>query len=191
MRCRGVGPAVGERAKGGTLLSHGAQDVAEIPCGAREPIEAGDREHVPGLQPVEKLLELNSLPLGAADLLLEYLLGAGCLELLNMRVEGLPVDARPLAGGGGLHGLPRPPLGTQHLARAASGDLSQGRRRLDRLRHPVCPSRVDHGSDFTSAHLEQVAADLRIRLIQAAVARPQGQSKVERHFGTITTELLP
>ncbi len=50
---------------------------------------------------------------------------------------------------------------------------------------------VDHGSDFTSAHLEQVAAELRIRLIRSAVARPQGRGKVERLFGTITTELLP
>lgn len=50
---------------------------------------------------------------------------------------------------------------------------------------------VDHGSDFTSFHLEQVAAELRIRLIHSAVARPQGRGKVERLFGTITTELLP
>ena len=50
---------------------------------------------------------------------------------------------------------------------------------------------VDHGSDFTSGHLEQVAADLRIRLVHSAVARPQGRGKVERLFGTITRELLP
>jgi len=50
---------------------------------------------------------------------------------------------------------------------------------------------VDHGSDFTSAHLEQVAASLCIRLIHSAVARPQGRGKVERLFGTITRELLP
>ena len=50
---------------------------------------------------------------------------------------------------------------------------------------------IDHGSDFTSAHLEQVAAALRIRLVHSAVARPQGRGKVERLFGTITTELLP
>ena len=49
---------------------------------------------------------------------------------------------------------------------------------------------VDHGSDFTSAHLEQVAADLRIRLVHSAVARPQGRGKIERLFGTINTELL-
>ena len=49
---------------------------------------------------------------------------------------------------------------------------------------------VDHGSDFTSVHLDQAAADLRIRLIYSAVARPQGRGKIERLFRTINTELL-
>lgn len=50
---------------------------------------------------------------------------------------------------------------------------------------------VDHGSDFTSLHLEQAAADLRFQLIYSAVARPQGRGKIERLFRTINTELLP
>jgi putative transposase len=50
---------------------------------------------------------------------------------------------------------------------------------------------VDHGSDFTSNHLDQVAADLRFRVIYSAVARPQGRGKVERLFGTLNSELLP
>jgi putative transposase len=50
---------------------------------------------------------------------------------------------------------------------------------------------VDHGSDFTSRHIEQVCADLHVRLLHSAIARPQGRGKVERLFGTITTELLP
>jgi putative transposase len=50
---------------------------------------------------------------------------------------------------------------------------------------------VDHGSDFTSHHLEQVAASLRFRLVYSAVARPQGRGKIERLFGTLNTELLP
>ena len=49
---------------------------------------------------------------------------------------------------------------------------------------------VDHGTDFTSTHIAQVAADLRMRLIHSAVARPQGRGKVERFFGTVNTELL-
>lgn len=60
---------------------------------------------------------------------------------------------------------------------------------------PVCgiPDvlHVDHGSDFTSLHLEQAAADLRIQLIYSTVARPQGRGKIERLFRTINTELLP
>ena len=49
----------------------------------------------------------------------------------------------------------------------------------------------DHGSDFTSHHLEQVGADLRIQLINSTAGVPQGRGKIERLFGTITTELLP
>ncbi|MDR6775744.1 Mu transposase C-terminal domain-containing protein [Azospirillum sp. BE72] len=50
---------------------------------------------------------------------------------------------------------------------------------------------VDHGSDFTSRHLDRVAADLRFQVVYSAVGRPQGRGKVERLFGTINTELLP
>ena len=50
---------------------------------------------------------------------------------------------------------------------------------------------VDHGSDFTSNHLDQVAASLRFRIVYSAVARPQGRGKIERLFGTLNSELLP
>jgi len=50
---------------------------------------------------------------------------------------------------------------------------------------------VDHGSDFTSQHLDQVAASLHVRVVYSGVARPQGRGKVERLFGTLNTELLP
>lgn len=50
---------------------------------------------------------------------------------------------------------------------------------------------VDHGTDFTSHHLAQVAADLHFQIIYSAVARPQGRGKLERLFGTITSGLLP
>lgn len=49
---------------------------------------------------------------------------------------------------------------------------------------------VDHGSDFTSLHLEQAAADLRIQVIHSTIACPQGRGKIERLFRTINTELL-
>lgn len=49
---------------------------------------------------------------------------------------------------------------------------------------------TDHGSDFTSQHLEQVAADLRMELVHSIPGRPQGRGKVERLFGSLNTELL-
>ena len=59
---------------------------------------------------------------------------------------------------------------------------------------PVCgiPDvlHVDHGSDFTSTHLEQIAADLHFQLVYSTVGRPQGRGKVERLFGTLNTECL-
>jgi putative transposase len=48
----------------------------------------------------------------------------------------------------------------------------------------------DHGSDFTSRHLEQVAADLKIRLINSGVGQPRGRGKIERFFETVTQVLL-
>jgi putative transposase len=48
----------------------------------------------------------------------------------------------------------------------------------------------DHGSDFTSRHLEQVCAELHVRLIHSTAGVPQGRGKLERLFGTINTELL-
>lgn len=49
---------------------------------------------------------------------------------------------------------------------------------------------VDHGSDFTSHHLERTAVALHIRTIHSTVGRPQGRGKIERFFGTINTEVL-
>lgn len=49
----------------------------------------------------------------------------------------------------------------------------------------------DHGSDFTSRHLEQVAADLKIRLINSTVGRPRGRGKIERFFEGVAQVLLP
>src|SRR5207249_9588595 len=50
---------------------------------------------------------------------------------------------------------------------------------------------TDHGSDFTSHHLEQVAADLKIRLINSTVGRPRGRGKIERFFESVSQVLLP
>ncbi len=49
---------------------------------------------------------------------------------------------------------------------------------------------TDHGSDFTSRHIEQVVADLKIRLVFSAVGKPRGRGKIERFFSTIGQVLL-
>ncbi|UOR10997.1 Mu transposase C-terminal domain-containing protein [Halobacillus amylolyticus] len=49
---------------------------------------------------------------------------------------------------------------------------------------------TDHGSDFTSDHLEQVGADLRMQLIFSTVGVPRGRGKIERFFQTINQLFL-
>ncbi|WP_404456879.1 Mu transposase C-terminal domain-containing protein (plasmid) [Virgibacillus necropolis] len=49
---------------------------------------------------------------------------------------------------------------------------------------------TDHGSDFTSNHLEQVAIDLKINLLFSAVGVPRGRGKIERFFLTVNQLFL-
>lgn len=49
---------------------------------------------------------------------------------------------------------------------------------------------TDHGSDFTSHHLEQVSVDLKIQLIFSQVGVPRGRGKIERFFKTVNQLLL-
>jgi putative transposase len=49
---------------------------------------------------------------------------------------------------------------------------------------------TDHGSDFTSNHLEQVAIDLKINLVFSTVGVPRGRGKIERFFLTINQLFL-
>lgn len=46
---------------------------------------------------------------------------------------------------------------------------------------------TDHGSDFTSRHIEQVCAELKTRLIFSLVGEPRGRGRIERFFGTLNT----
>jgi putative transposase len=48
----------------------------------------------------------------------------------------------------------------------------------------------DHGSDFTSKHMEQVAADLPMELVFSRVGVPRGRGKVERFFRSVDQLLL-
>jgi putative transposase len=49
---------------------------------------------------------------------------------------------------------------------------------------------TDHGSDFTSQHLEQVSAELHIQLIFSTVGMPRGRGRIERFFQTVDQLLL-
>lgn len=49
---------------------------------------------------------------------------------------------------------------------------------------------TDNGSDFTSHHLEQVGADLKIRLIFSLPGKPRGRGRIERFFATVNEMFL-
>ena len=49
---------------------------------------------------------------------------------------------------------------------------------------------TDNGSDFTSQHLEQVAADLKIQLVFSLPGKPRGRGRIERFFSTLSQMCL-
>ena len=49
---------------------------------------------------------------------------------------------------------------------------------------------TDHGSDFTSHHLEQVALDLHMQLVFSTAGVPRGRGKIERFFETVSQLFL-
>ena len=49
---------------------------------------------------------------------------------------------------------------------------------------------TDHGSDFTSHHLEQVSAALQMALVFSEPGMPRGRGKIERFFRTVNQRLL-
>src|SRR5262249_4192741 len=49
---------------------------------------------------------------------------------------------------------------------------------------------TDHGSDFTSQHLEQVSADLRMTLVFSEAGMPRGRGRIERFFRTVNQLFL-
>jgi putative transposase len=49
---------------------------------------------------------------------------------------------------------------------------------------------TDHGSDFTSKHIEQVCIDLKINLIFSQIAEPRGRGKIERFFSVLNQLLV-
>ena len=49
---------------------------------------------------------------------------------------------------------------------------------------------TDNGSDFTSHHLEQVSADLKMRLVFSLPGKPRGRGRIERFFQTLNQLML-
>jgi len=49
---------------------------------------------------------------------------------------------------------------------------------------------TDNGTDFTSRHIEQVAAELRMRLVFSIPGKPQGRGRIERFFRTVNEMFL-
>jgi putative transposase len=49
---------------------------------------------------------------------------------------------------------------------------------------------TDNGGDFTSRHMEQVSADLKMRLVFSIPGMPRGRGRVERFFLTVNQLLL-
>ncbi len=72
--------------------------------------------------------------------------------------------------------------------------LRQAIWRKDEARWPVCgiPDVLytDNGSDFTSQHLEQAAADLKMQLIFSTPGKPRGRGRIERFFETVSQLFL-
>lgn len=72
--------------------------------------------------------------------------------------------------------------------------LRQGIWRKTEPTWPICgiPQMLytDHGSDFTSQHIEQVCADLKIQMKFSIAGKPRGRGRIERFFETINQRLL-
>jgi len=49
---------------------------------------------------------------------------------------------------------------------------------------------TDNGTDFTSKHLQQVAADLKLRLVFSIPGKPRGRGRIERFFRTVNKMFL-
>lgn len=49
---------------------------------------------------------------------------------------------------------------------------------------------TDHGTDFMSIHIQQVCINLKIRMVNSIIGRPQGRGKIERFFQTLNECVL-
>ena len=74
-----------------------------------------------------------------------------------------------------------------HAYRRLAGDKEDARWKVCGIPEVLY---TDNGSDFTSRHLEQVSADLNIRLVFSTPGVPRGRGRVERFFSTIDQMFL-
>lgn len=49
---------------------------------------------------------------------------------------------------------------------------------------------TDHGSDFSSQHMEQVSADIKMQLVFSWPGQPRGRGRIERFFRTVNEMFL-
>jgi putative transposase len=72
--------------------------------------------------------------------------------------------------------------------------LRQAIWRKSDARWPICgiPDVLytDNGSDFTSRHMEYVAADLKMQLVFSTPGQPRGRGRIERFFRTVNEMFL-
>ena len=76
--------------------------------------------------------------------------------------------------------LVQQPVSVANRAGPASGDLEESRTPHWIVFGIPDVLYTDNGSDFTSAHLEQVAANIKMRLVFSAPGHPRGRGRIER-----------
>jgi hypothetical protein len=109
VRCSGIGPPIAERSEASALAGDRREGVQEVSRRSRQAIEAGDHEHVAGVELSEHAAELVAIGLRATGHLAEHLARAGGLELAHLGVNALAVGRYACVDGKGGHGLwPRP-----------------------------------------------------------------------------------
>src|SRR5262249_51678704 len=89
MRRSCIGPGVLERTEASAGLTDCIEDVEQIACRARQPIEASDDQNITVLQPANRLCQLGPIGLRARGLLLEDVPAASGLQIGDLAGEVL------------------------------------------------------------------------------------------------------
>ena len=104
----------------------------------------------------------------------------------------LTVDpGRSLPGDRRVHRVPRRADRDADCVGVAAGDLAQDRPGVAGVRPAGQRCTAITAPTSPASTSTQVCADLKVQLIHSTPGQPRGRGKVERLFGTVTTELLP